>query len=105
MAATCLLSWYEFELPAEFALRTQVAFPCYAGTSVYYYGDAATGSSALAWALKFMVVLSFWWKHLIVTVRCLILGTLEQPFRDLIPSENFDSQLDEKPSELNFRMF
>lgn len=36
-----------------------------------------------------MVVLSFWWKHLIVTVRCLILGTLEQPFRDLIPSENF----------------
>lgn len=75
-------------------------------------------SPTLAWALEFMVMFSFWgnlkWKHLIATVWCLILGTLEQPFRNLKPSAQeqsglvcifvvvayFRPQLDEKPSKL-----
>ncbi|KAG1865963.1 hypothetical protein F4604DRAFT_982214 [Suillus subluteus] len=81
-------------------------------------------SSTLAWALEFMVMLSFWgnlkWKHPIATVWCLVSGILEEVSHDLIPSENnldlfaysslphedpdlsylSDWELDEKPDKL-----
>ncbi|KAG1774716.1 hypothetical protein EV702DRAFT_481466 [Suillus placidus] len=49
-------------------------------------------SSTLVCTLEFMVMLSFWgnlkWKHPIATVWFLILGSVGQASRHLIPSEN-----------------
>jgi hypothetical protein len=48
--------------------------------------------ATLAWAVEFMVMLSFWgnlkWKRPIVMVGCLISGTLGKAFHHLNPSED-----------------
>lgn len=48
--------------------------------------------ATLAWAVEFMVMLSFWgdlkWKRPIVTVGCLISGTLGKAFHHLNPSDD-----------------
>jgi hypothetical protein len=48
--------------------------------------------ATLAWAVEFMVMLSFWgdlkWKRPIVTVGCLVSGTLEKALHHLIPNED-----------------
>lgn len=48
--------------------------------------------ATLAWAVEFMVTLSFWgnlkWKRPIVAVGWLVSGTLEKAFHHLIPSED-----------------
>ncbi|KAG2749057.1 hypothetical protein P692DRAFT_20538032 [Suillus brevipes Sb2] len=71
--------WYYDREPMETILDVPKKF------AIYF-------CATLAWAVEFMVMLSFWgnlkWKRPIVMVGCLISGTLGKAFHHLNPSED-----------------
>lgn len=71
--------WYYDREPMETILDVPKKFAIYV-------------CATLAWAVEFMVMLSFWgnlkWKRPIVMVGCLISGTLGKAFHHLNPSED-----------------